>query len=42
MGDAADWVRDHGERAPSNEARADFGRAWEVFLSKRIEADFQE
>ena len=22
-------------------ARTDFGRAWEVFLSKRIEADFQ-
>ena len=25
-----------------DETRADFGRAWEVLLSKRIEADFQE
>jgi hypothetical protein len=28
--------------ATFEEARADFGSAWQVFLSKRTEADFQE
>ncbi len=30
-----------GTAATFDLARTDFGRAWEVFLSKRIEADFQ-
>jgi hypothetical protein len=30
-----------GTAATFDEARADFGSAWEVFLSKRTEADFQ-
>jgi hypothetical protein len=30
-----------GTAASFDEARADFGRAWKVFLSKRTEADFQ-
>jgi hypothetical protein len=29
-------------RPPFDQARADFERTWEVFLSKRTEADFQE
>ena len=28
--------------ATSDDARADFERAWQVFLSKRTEADFQK
>jgi hypothetical protein len=31
----------NGTAATLDEARADFGSAWEVFLSKRTEADFQ-
>jgi hypothetical protein len=27
--------------SPSNRSRADFERAWKIFLSKRTEADFQ-
>jgi hypothetical protein len=30
-----------GTAATFDKARADLGRAWEVFLSKRTEADFQ-
>jgi hypothetical protein len=31
----------NGTSVTFDEARADFGNAWEVFLSKRTEADFQ-
>ncbi len=40
-------IRDHpgehqnGTAATFEEARADFESAWQVFLSKRTEADFQ-
>jgi hypothetical protein len=32
----------HGTSATLDDARADFERAWAVFLSKRTEADFQK